>query len=108
MLDAPATTIVVAGRDEAVGTVTVQLWDVTSRRRVGRALSGLTGSLMALVGSDTAVVGADSSGHIYRWGIEHDPTRDVCAMAGRELAPAEWESFAGAALARYRFDDPCD
>jgi WD40 repeat protein len=108
VLDTPATTIVVAGRDEAAGTVTVQLWDVTSRRRVGRALSGLTGSLAALVGSDSAVIGADSSGHIYRWEIEHDPTRDVCAMAGRELAPAEWESFGGGALARYRFDDPCD
>ena len=45
---------------------------------------------------------------MYQWEIEHDPTRDVCAMAGRELTPAEWDSFAGGALVRYGFDDPCD
>ena len=41
VLDSAATTIVVAGRDELTGPVTIQLWDTASRRRVGRALSGL-------------------------------------------------------------------
>jgi hypothetical protein len=71
-------------------------------------LSGLSSNLTALVGSDTAVLGADSAGHRFRWEIDRDPTRDVCAMVGRPLTPAEWDSFAGGALARYAFDDPCD
>jgi hypothetical protein len=99
---------VVAGRDGPTGPVTIQLWDTASRRRVGRALSGLSENLTALVGSDTAVLGADSIGHMFRWEIERDPTRDVCAMAARPLTSAEWDSFAGGALARYAFDDPCD
>jgi WD40 repeat protein len=108
VLDSAATTIVVAGRDRRTGPVTIQLWDTASRRRVGRALSGLSESLTALVGGDTAVLGADSLGHMFRWEIERDPTRDVCAMAARPLTRAEWDSFAGRALARYAFDDPCD
>jgi hypothetical protein len=108
VLDSAATTIVVAGRDGPTGPVTIQLWDTASRRRVGRALSGLSEDLTALVGSDTAVVGADSTGHMFRWEIERDPTRDVCAMAARPLTRAEWDSIAGGALARYAFDDPCE
>ena len=88
--------------------MTVQLWETVSRRRVGRALSGLSGEVTALVGLDTAVVAADSSGHMFRWEIERDPTRDLCAMAGRPLTPAEWDAFADGALARYDFDDPCE
>jgi WD40 repeat protein len=108
VLDAAAGAIVVAGRDDPVGPVTVQLWETASRRRVGRALSGLSGDVTALVGLDTAVLAADASGRMFRWEIERDPTRDVCAMAGRPLTRAEWDSFAGGALARYDFDDPCD
>ena len=108
VLDAAAGAIVVAGRDELVGPVTVQLWETASRRRVGRALSGLAGDVTALVGLDTAVIAADSSGHMFRWEIERDPTRDVCTIAGRPLSRAEWDSFAGGALVRYDFDDPCE
>jgi hypothetical protein len=54
------------------------------------------------------VLAADTSGHMFRWEIERDPTRDVCAMVGRSITLAEWDSFAGGALARYEFDDPCD
>jgi WD40 repeat protein len=107
-LDDAASAIVVASDDDPVGPVTVQLWDTASRRRVGRALSGLTGGLTALVGADTSVVAADSHGQMYRWEIERDPTRDICTMSGRPLAPAEWDSFAAGALGRYNFDDPCD
>jgi WD40 repeat protein len=107
VLDTAADAIVVAGRDEVVGPVTVQLWETVSRRRVGRALSGLSGEVTALVGLDTAVVAADSSGHMFRWEIERDPTRDLCTTAGRPLTPAEWDAFADGALARYDFDDPC-
>jgi WD40 repeat protein len=108
VLDAAAVAIVVAGRDEPGGPVTVQLWETASRRRVGRALSGLSGDVTALVGLDTAVLAADTSGHMFRWEIERDPTRDVCAMAGRPLTRSEWDAFAGGALARYEFDNPCD
>jgi len=108
LLDDAASAVVVASDDDPVGPVTVQLWDTASRRRVGRALSGLTGGLTALVGADSAVLAADSLGHRYRWEIERDPTRDVCAMSGRRLTTEEWDSFAGGALDRYDFDDPCD
>ena len=108
LLDDAASVIVVAGRDEATGAVTVQLWDAATRRRVGRALTGLTGSVTALVGDGDAVLGADSAGHRYRWDIDRDPTRDVCAMSGRPITRAEWDVFADGALTRYRFDDPCD
>lgn len=107
LLDDAATVIVVAGRDQPSGPLTIQLWDAASRRRVGRALSGLAGDLTALAGAGDAVLAADSQGHRYQWDIDRDPTRDVCAMSGRPLTPAEWDSFAGGALARYRFDDPC-
>ncbi len=108
LLDDVASVIVVAGRDEATDPITVQLWDAATRRRVGRALTGLTGDMTAFVGGDDAVLGADSAGHRYRWDIDRDPTRDVCAMSGRAITPAEWDSFADGALTRYRFDDPCD
>lgn len=108
LLDDAATTIVVASDDDPVGPVTVQLWDTATRRRVGRALSGLSGGLTALVGEQSAVLGADSLGHVFRWEIERNPTRDVCAMSGRHLTAAEWDSFAGGVLGRYEFDDPCD
>ena len=108
LLDDQASVVVVAGRDDSTGPVTVQLWDAASRRRVGRALSGLSGSVTALVGDGAAVLGADSVGHAYIWDIDRDPTRDVCAMSGRPLTPAEWDSFADGALDRYGFDDPCD
>jgi hypothetical protein len=108
VLDPSASVIVVAGRDEPDGPVTVQLWETASRRRVGRALSGLSGHVSALVGLETAVLGADTAGHMFRWEIERDPTRDVCAMAGRPLTVGEWDSFAGGALARYEFEDPCE
>jgi hypothetical protein len=107
LLDDAATTIVVASRDDPIGPLTVQLWDTASRRRVGRALSGLSGGLTALVGDESAVLGADSLGRIYRWEIEHDPTRDVCAMSGRRLTASEWNAFADGVLVPYDFDDPC-
>jgi WD40 repeat protein len=108
VLDAVASAIVVASRDEPVGGVTVQLWDTATRRRVGRALSGLSGELTALAGVDTALVGADTAAHMFRWEVERDPTRDVCAIAGRHMMPEEWDSVAGGALQPYAFDDPCD
>jgi WD40 repeat protein len=108
LLDDTASAIVVAGRDDVAGPVTVQLWDTASRRRVGRALSGLTGDLTGLVGHGSAVLGADTSGHMFEWAIERDPTREVCAMAGRPVSREEWESFLDGALARYDFDDPCN
>ncbi len=107
VLDADASAVVVAGRDTDAGPVTIQMWDTVSRRRVGRALTGLTGDVTALVGSDTSVVGVDDSGRAYRWRLDPDPTREVCAIVGRSLAEQEWDEFAGGTLQRYRFESPC-
>lgn len=107
VLDPVASAVVVAGRDTATGPVTVQLWESITRRRIGRAVGGLGGDVVVLAGLDTAVVGVDASGRALRWDVERDPTREVCAIAGRSLTAGEWEQFADGALARYDFDDPC-
>jgi WD40 repeat protein len=107
VLDDEATAVIVAGRDTDSGPVTIQLWDTTSRRRVGRSLTGLSGQVVALLGSDSAVVGVDGAGRAYRWRLDPDPTREVCAIVGRTIAEQEWDEFADGALQRYAFDDPC-
>jgi hypothetical protein len=107
VLDREATVVVVAGRDDADRPVTIQLWEAESRRRVGRAFSGLVGDVRRLVGLDSAVVGVDDSGNAFEWEIDRDPTRDVCAIVGRSLSLDEWNELADGALRAYDYDDPC-
>jgi hypothetical protein len=107
VLDDHAAAVIVAGRDTDSGPVTIQLWDTASRRRIGRSLTGLSGDVVSLLGSGSAVVGVDASGRAYRWRLESDPTREVCAIVGRTISEQEWDEFAGGALQRYAFDDPC-
>ncbi len=107
VLDEQAGAIIVAGRDSSDGPVTLQLWETISRRRVGRAFTGLEGTVVELVGAGTAVEGTDESGRSFRWQIDQDPAREVCQMVGRSLTIDEWRSLADGALARYRFDPPC-
>ncbi len=107
VLDADAGAVIVAGRDAPEGPVTLQLWETVSRRRVGRAFTGLEGEVITLVGAGTAVEGSDRSGHAFRWHLDRDPAHEVCEIVGRPLTSDEWASFAGGALSRYAFRSPC-
>ena len=90
--------LAVAGRDEAAGPVTVQVAEAATRRRLGRALGGLTGDVTYLGGTDAEVVGVDGQGHAYSWAVDRDPKRDICAIVGRPLARDEWTTAIGGAL----------
>jgi len=90
--------LVVAGRDDPAGPVTVQVAEAATRRRLGRALGGLTGDVTYLGGTDTEVVGVDGQGHAYTWAVDRDPKRDICAIVGRPLARDEWTTAIGGAL----------
>ncbi len=108
VLDAAAGAVIVAGRDTQDGPVTVQVWGTVSRRRIGRAFTGLEGDVVALRGLDVAIEGTDRSGRSFRWSLDQDPTREVCAIVGRSLSAEEWAAFADRVLQRYTFDPPCD
>lgn len=108
VLDATASAVIVAGRDTEDGPVTVQVWGTASRRRVGRAFTGLEGDVVTLIGKETAVEGTDRSGRSFRWRLDQDPAREVCAIVARSLSEEEWNSFADGALRRYTFDPPCN
>ena len=90
--------LAVAGRDEPAGPVTVQVAEAATRRRLGRALGGLTGDVTYLGGTDAEVVGVDGQGHAYTWAVDRDPKRDICAIVGRPLARDEWTTAIGGAL----------
>jgi WD40 repeat protein len=108
VLDATASAVIVAGRDSTDGPVTVQIWETVSRRRVGRAFTGLEGDVATLIGLETAVEGTDRSGRSFRWHLDLDPAREVCAIVARPLSEEEWNVFADGALGRYTFDPPCN
>jgi hypothetical protein len=107
VLDPAASAVIVAGRDAPEGPVTIQLWETESRRRIGRAFSGLAGGGITLIGLERAAVGIDASGTAFRWDVDRDPTRDVCAIVGRSLTVDEWNALADGALQPYAYDDPC-
>jgi hypothetical protein len=71
-----------------------------TRRRLGRAFGGLSGDVVQLDGdaAGTAVVGVDRAGRAFRWPVDRDPRREICAIVGRQLARAEWEAAASGAL----------
>ncbi len=107
LLGTDSTLVAVAGRDAADGPVTVQVWESSTRRRVGRGLAGLRGEVVALDGDRTAVTGADGTGHVVRWALDADPGREVCAVVGRSMTRLEWASVAGGALAPYPYSPVC-
>jgi hypothetical protein len=107
VVDASATVVAVAGRDRIDGPVTIQLWETSTLRRVGRAFSGLTGDVAHLIGTESALVGIDGDGHAYRWEIDRDPSGEVCDIVGRPLTREEWDAAADGALRRYDFEPSC-
>lgn len=99
--------LAVAGRFGDGDTV-VQVWETENRRQLGRGLGGLGPDVRSLSGDAAAVVGVDATGRTFRWPLDLDPRREVCGIVGRDLTPAEWDSVAGGALARYEHDPVCD
>ncbi len=96
-----------AGRDLADGRVTLQIWETATVRRLGYALRGLSGDVVALGGDQSAVVASDSSGTTYRWELGGDPTRDICAIVGRQITEREWNTLAGGVLGSYTPIEVC-
>jgi WD40 repeat protein len=108
LLGDDADILVTAARSNDDGTVVMQLWERDTRRRLGRGLDGLFGDVVMLGGDETAVVGTDAGGRTYRWSLERDPRREVCAIVGRSLTRDEWSSIAGGVLDRYEFTPVCE
>jgi hypothetical protein len=98
--------LAVAGRFGDGDTV-VQVWETENRRQLGRGLGGLGRDVRALSGDVAAVVGVDAAGRTFRWPLDLDPRREVCAIVGRDLSPTRWETVAGGVLARYEHDPVC-
>jgi WD40 repeat protein len=77
---------------------TIILWDVASRRRIGRPLARHTDQVKALAFSpDGKTLATGSADHtIVLWDInlEFDSTRG-CRIANRNLSKAEWDQFIG-------------
>lgn len=107
LLGDSAELLAVAGRFGDGDTV-VQVWETESRRQLGRGLGGLGDDVRALVGDATAVVGTDATGRTFRWPLDRDPRREVCAIVGRDLSTEEWETALEGTLGRYDRDPICD
>ena len=99
--------IAVAGRDQADGPVTMQIWETDTLRRLGHGLGGLAGDVVALSGDAASVTAADATGRAFRWELDRDPRRDICAIVGRDLTEAEWETLADGALRPYEHRSVC-
>ncbi len=91
------------GRTLASGSQdgTVILWDVATHGRIGPPLDARAGAVWSVAfspdGATLAAVGPD--GTVRLW----DPSvaswrRRACAVAGRDLTPAEWSTFVGAVI----------
>jgi len=99
--------LVTAGRDEDDGSIVLQIWEAANSRRLGRALGGLSGDVVAVSGDDDTVSAADSDGNAFEWALDQDPTRDVCGIVGRPLEADEWRELADGALASFDYEPIC-
>lgn len=99
--------LLVAGRDRQDGPVTVQVWESATRRRVGRALDGLSGAVTQLRGHEGEIVGVDLAGRAVRWLLGRDPREEVCEIVGRPLRDEEWVAAASGVLGREDFSAQC-
>ena len=107
LLGPSADLVVVAGVDVARGTV-LQVWEVETRRRLGRALGGLAGDVVSLGGDASAVLGVDSEGRALSWSLVTDPSSEICTIVGRPMRADEWDSIAGGALGAQPYSAVCD
>ena len=87
-------TLVTAARDAADGALTLQVWESTNRRRLGRSLTGLTGEVLTLSGDASSVVASDSTGRVLRWELSADPQADICDILGAPFDDRRLEQLA--------------
>ncbi|HEY5873740.1 MAG TPA: hypothetical protein VIT64_00505, partial [Ilumatobacteraceae bacterium] len=87
-------TLVTAARDAADGALTLQVWESTNRRRLGRSLTGLTGEVLTLSGDASSVVASDSTGRVLRWELSADPQADICDILGAPFDERRLEQLA--------------
>ena len=106
LLGPSADLVVVAGVDVARGTL-LQVWEVGTRRRLGRALGGLAGDVVSMGGDASAVVAVDSEGRALTWSLVTDPSSEICAIVGRPMGTDEWDSIADGALAAEPYSAIC-
>jgi hypothetical protein len=99
--------LAIAGRDADGGAVTVQVAESATRRRLGRALGGLAGTVSYLGGTDGEVVGIDGEGRAYRWAVDRSTKRDICAIVGRPLAREEWSTAVAGGLRTSDYAPQC-
>jgi len=80
-------TLVATGLDGSV-----RLWDLASRRAIGKALPGPDLAAVATFTRDGQyVVAVFADGRGYRWDVRPSAwSRQACAVAGRRLTRAEW------------------
>jgi WD40 repeat protein len=76
----------------------VNLWDVPSRRQVGRSLSGHTADAIgvAFVDGGHTLVTSSLDGSLIFWDLRAASWEArACALAGRNLTRTEWDQFVG-------------
>ncbi|MGD9705070.1 MAG: TIR domain-containing protein [Acidimicrobiia bacterium] len=95
-------TLVTAARDAADGALTVQVWEATNRRRLGRSLTGLEGDVLTLTGDAATIVASDTTGRVLRWELSADPQADICDILGAPFSDRRLEQ-----LALEPVTDPC-
>ena len=49
----------------------------------------------------------DRSGRAFRWAVDRDARKDICAIVGRPLGRDEWDAAAGGALDSGDYDPQC-
>jgi WD40 repeat protein len=106
LLGPSADLVVVAGVDVTRGNL-LQVWEVGTRRRLGRALGGLAGGVVSLGGDTSAVTGVDSEGRAFTWSLVTDPTSEICTIVGRPMGTDEWDAIADGALGAQPYSPVC-
>jgi WD40 repeat protein/pimeloyl-ACP methyl ester carboxylesterase len=79
------------------GEGTVFLWDVASRSKIGSALAKFPGvSIATFTPTGRHVLAVADIGRGVIWDVRVEAWKQhACAVAGRELSPAEWRDFIG-------------
>jgi WD40 repeat protein len=76
----------------------VSLWDVATRRQIGRPLAGHTADAIGVTFVDhgDTLITSSADGSLIFWDLRPSSWEaKACALAGRNLTRAEWGQFVG-------------